>query len=306
MSTPTVVADRFDRTVEGYLRRSIVTPEGVPLVFTIAPAGDRVGAVLLDYLAASAVVLVLGLLFGIFGIAAGGTWMMALFLLLAFVVRNGYFVFFELRWGGRTPGKRSLGLRVIDGRGRQLDADAVVVRNLTREVELFVPLAALADPSLVVTDGPGWVRGLAVLWLGVFLVFPMLNRERRRIGDLLAGTLVVREPRIRLEPDVSERSRGETLEFTAAQLALYGVYELQVLEEVLREPVAAEAIETVARSIKKKIDWQDRGRAVDSRTFLEAFYRAQRLRLEHDLLLGHARERKRKGRLGGAAQRRER
>ena len=58
-------------------------------------------------------------------------------LFLSFVVRNAYFLIFELKWGGVTPGKRMAGLRVIDRRGGPLLPSAVVARNLTRQAEIF-------------------------------------------------------------------------------------------------------------------------------------------------------------------------
>jgi uncharacterized RDD family membrane protein YckC len=225
-------------------------------------------------------------------------------MLAVFLVRHGYFIWFEMRWQGRTPGKRFVGLRVIDARGRPLGADAIFVRNLTREVELFLPLVALSAPDQVMTAGPGWVRALSVLWLGIFLLLPLLNKERRRIGDLLAGTLVVRDHVASLDRELA--AAGPTgagtpagPRFSAEQLAMYGVYELQVLEQVLREaPDASPNVTAVAAKVKRKIGWTGDEPSQDPRRFLEAFYRAQRARLERDLLLGQARERKRQGRLG--------
>ena len=70
-------------------------------------------------------------------------WLLGALFVISFLLRSFYFTFFELRWKGATPGKRSLGLRVIDAHGGALSSDAVLVRNLTREVEVFLPLAAL-------------------------------------------------------------------------------------------------------------------------------------------------------------------
>ena len=298
--TTTVVSDRFEALAAGERRREIVTPEGVPLVFTVARAGDRVSAFVIDLVIQLLVLLGLGLLLLLFargGLAFG-------FATIAFfLVRYAYFIGFELRWQGRTPGKRRLHLRVIDASGGALPAEAVVVRNLTREVELFVPLLVLNAPELLVDTGPPWLRALAVAWAAVFLLFPLLNRDRRRIGDLLAGTLVVRDPRHRLLPELGTwragRERAEAPpRFTRAQLEQYGIYELQVLEELLQEgSTDAAALRTVAERIQRKIAWEPPGREVPPREFLSAFYAAQRERLERDLVLGKARERKRRGRL---------
>ena len=68
---------------------------------------------------------------------------LAVGLLAFFLLRNFYFSWFECRWHGATPGKRLLGLRVIDAHGGTLTPEAVLARNLMREVELFLPLVAL-------------------------------------------------------------------------------------------------------------------------------------------------------------------
>ena len=137
---------------------------------------------------------------------------------------------------------------MIDARGRPLTTDAIVVRNLTREAELFVPLIALSNPEIIVPTGPGWVQALSALWLAVFMLIPLINRERRRVGDLLAGTLVVRDPRATLQRDMAHTEHSTKLTFSAAQLEMYGVYELQVLEDILRdEPRRSQALNVVAK-----------------------------------------------------------
>ena len=81
-------------------------------------------------------------------------------------------------------------------------------------------------------------------------------------------------------------------QFTRQQLDVYGIYELQTLEDVLRRsgPHAGEARDAVARRIQRKIGWTEASRAVDSRAFLEAFYAALRGRLEARMLVGVRRE----------------
>lgn len=291
----TVTGGSYRGTPTEELRMEVVPPEGVPLVFTVAMAGDRIAGFLLD-----ALLIVVGVfaLFLLGLLSGGGPWLWALLMLLFFLLRNGYFILFEMRWQGRTPGKRWAGLRVLDAGGRPVTADAIVVRNLTREVELVMPLSVLSSPEALVSSGPGWLRVLAVLWVAVFLLFPLFNRQRRRIGDLLAGTVVVRDVRRALERELAEPGPEAVTEltFTDEQLRQYGVYELQVLEDLLRDGTGrTEALELVAKKVKEKIGWT--GPAdIRPRRFLEAFYRAQRARLERDLLLGTARERKRGGR----------
>lgn len=291
-----VTSDRFDSEHRSGLRVTIPTPEGVPLVFTLASIGERAYAFTLDALFASVwfVVIILFLLLAFIG---SSHVLFAVALLAFFLLRNGWFLGHELRGRGRTPGKRRAELRVIDASGGALQPHSIVVRNLTREIELFVPIMVLSNPGMVVTSGTGLAQALAVLWVLALALVPFFDRHRRRIGDLLAGTIVVREPRVSLVEDllsVTPADPGESLVFDSMQLSKYGVYELQVLETILRERRTPSAtLELVAQRVCKKIDWTvPLAEVGGARVFLEAFYRAQRARLEHDLTLGRARERK--------------
>lgn len=301
----TVTSDRFELDVRAGERVEIVTPEGVPLVFTIASIGERAYAFTIDLLGIILVILALAML-TLIAVFAGSELVGAFLTLAFFVVRNGWFMFFELRGQGRTPGKRRGGIRVVDASGGPLQPLSMVVRNLTREVEVFLPVVALQNPELVASAGPGWVRAFSVLWVLAFMLVPLFDRRRRRLGDLLAGTMVVREPRRVLDRDLAARRAADEQAadagavFTARQLEMYGVYELQVLEKLLREEArGSRTFEAVAERIIRKIGWEgDLEGAGGPRAFLQAFYTAQRARLEHDLSLGRARERKKKGRIG--------
>lgn len=281
--------------------REVVTPEGIPLRFTVARAGDRVGAFLIDctIIVAGAIALLLAALFLVAAARGLGA---AVALVAFFLLRNFYFTWFECRWQGATPGKRLLGLRVIDAHGGMLSPEAVFARNLMREIELFVPLVALLAPEALLPGVPWWARLASSVWLFLFALLPLLNRDRLRVGDLVAGTLVVLAPRARLLEDLAAAAPpgpgAAAPAFTAEQLDLYGIRELQVLEELLRQPAPAPiALEAVARQIQRKIGWDAKARPVEAEAFLRAFYRAQRARLEHRMLLGERREAKREGRL---------
>lgn len=277
--------------------RPIVTPEGVPLRFAVARAGDRAAAWLID-MAILALLLTAAGVVAAFGAAVARGWAIAVWCVAGFALRQGYFLFFEVRGQGTTPGKRWLGLQVIDRHGGALTLDALVARNLTREVETVIPALALAAPEAVFGQMPGWLVLLAWIWLGVFACLPLLNRDRLRLGDLIAGTLVVHAPRAVLlgelarGPGPAEREEGYT--FTPAQLDVYGIFELQVLESVLRERAGDRAaLAAVAGRIARKIGWDAGGDEPSPGPFLRAFYAAQRARLEARLLLGERRERKR-------------
>lgn len=274
---------------DGKRVRELLTPEGVPIRMIRADSGSRAGAFLLDGV-------FIGLFLGAVGLlahlAGAGDWLGAFLAVVAFAVLNFYFAFFELRWQGATPGKRIIGLRVVDAEGGPLRADSIFARNLVRDVELFVPMAVIANPELIGVDGSSAVAVLAVLWCLALLLFPLFNRNRQRIGDLVGGTMVVLSPRAVLLPDVggveAESASDESYRFTAAQLDVYGIYELQVLETVLRgkdRMDAYKAIEAVCLRICKKIHWQG-GLPRDKRKFLADFYAALRARLENKMLLG--------------------
>ncbi len=272
--------------------REVVTPEGVPIRFAVALAGDRLGAFVLDLLAIGVLVTALALPLGVLA-ARGlldGDLVLAIAILAIFLVRTFYFAFFELSWQGQTPGKRRLRLRAVDARGGPLTAEAIVARNLTRELELFLPIAAIFAPDALFPGAPGWARLAAVVWMLLLGFLPLANRDRLRIGDLVAGTVVVRTPDALLLEDLAVTRAREAFPFTDAQLDAYGVYELQVLEQVLRGRGQAghgEAVRTVAEKVREKIGWS--GPAGEDAPFLEAFYAALRGRLERRLLFGRRR-----------------
>jgi uncharacterized RDD family membrane protein YckC len=272
--------------------REVVTPEGVPVHFAVALAGDRLGAFLLDLLAIAAIVLAVVVPLGL--LAARGLLetdlVVAGALLAVFLVRTFYFAFFELAWQGQTPGKRRLRIRAVEARGGPLTAEAIIARNLTRELELFLPMAALFAPEALFGGAPAAARLAATAWMLIFGFLPLFNKDRLRVGDLVAGTVVVRTPEAVLLEDLAAVRAREAPGFTDEQLDVYGVYELQVLEDVLRRrgsPGHEEAARAVAAKIREKIRWA--GPAVADGPFLEAFYAALRARLEKRLLFGRRR-----------------
>jgi len=160
-----------------------------------------------------------------------------------------------------------------------------------RELELFLPLAALFAPEALFGGAPGWARLAALAWMLVLGFLPLFNRDRLRVGDLVAGTVVVRTPDAVLLEELATAASGRAaLAFSDAQLDAYGIYELQVLEQVLRghgKLGQAEAVRTVAAQVRAKIGWS--GPATGDEPFLEAFYAALRGRLERRLLFGRRR-----------------
>jgi uncharacterized RDD family membrane protein YckC len=270
--------------------RNIITPEGVPLTVELAHHGERATAFLMDlfiwFCAALVVFFALGTMavHGLSGVIA-----VSVVLFIAFFVRNLYFIYFELAWRGATPGKRIARLRVIDRRGGPLLASAVIARNLTREIEVFIPLGLLIM-SIGAAGTSVWERLLLAGWLVCCIGLMFVNRDRMRAGDLIAGTIVVALPRRKLSSDLVE-AQAE-FAFTDAQLKAYGAFELQVLEDLLRRPEAPESrtvLTQVLDRICKKIDWQGTVRERDTARFLRDFYTAQRAYLEREQLFGRKR-----------------
>lgn len=276
---------------------AIRTPEHVAVRFSVADLGSRAVAVVLDLglqiLGLIFLIWLMVRLFSFFGDLVAGITLIGFF-----VLRNFYFTFFEVAWHGRTPGKRALGLRVVARDGGPLTADLVFARNLTRELETFLPLSALMAQGGLLAGAPAWVNLATVGWILVLTLLPLFNRQRARLGDLLAGTVVVYEPVPKLLDDLVEENRIAAADseytFTARELDIYGIRELQVLEELLRRPPSAEREELLAKvalKVLRKIG-RDPGQRVQPERFLRGFYTAQRARLEKKMLLGQRRERK--------------
>lgn len=271
--------------------RSVVTPEGVDLRLQLATPGERAGAFVVDALIMVAILIGMSILAAASFITSrgqGGEVYAVIWLLGFFFLRNAYFIAFELGGRAATPGKRAMGLRVAARSGARLSAEAVFARNAMRELEVFLPVSFLFANA---SDIDGWTVLFGVVWSGVFLLFPLFNRDRLRVGDLIAGTWVVKSPKAKLLPDLAAArtlfADAPRLDFSPAQLQAYGVKELHVLEDVLRgrDPKVMAA---VAQRIRRKIDWAGAPGERDA-DFLDAYYAGLRGRLEHRLLFGHRR-----------------
>jgi uncharacterized RDD family membrane protein YckC len=270
--------------------RSLVTPEGVDLGVRIASAGERAGAFVIDALIIIFTIVIFTMIVGY--VNGDGSWdannfIMIVWLIGFFIIRNFYFVLFEMGARAATPGKRLFKIRVASRGGGLLRADAIFARNAMREVEVFLPMSFLLS-------GGSQVDGLIVLagfiWTAVFIFFPLFNRDRLRAGDIIAGTWVVQTPRKALLSDLATRTAAEApaasvaAMFTAEQLDAYGIKELHVLEDVIRTN-KPDAIALVADRIRKKILWT-RAKGEADGQFLRDYYAALRGHLESRLLMG--------------------
>jgi uncharacterized RDD family membrane protein YckC len=185
---------------QGSDQLSIETPELVAIRMPIAGIGSRFIALLLDYLIWIAGLLFVVWIFAFFGPSLKAfnklseQWAVALYVFLLFLFNWGYFTLFEAFWNGRTPGKRIARIRVIQRSGRAIGLFESMARNFIRYIDM-IP----------------WMVPYAV---GVIAIFA--TRDHQRLGDLAAGTLVVRD-RIEEAAASSETTRTFTANLFAPQ-----------------------------------------------------------------------------------------
>lgn len=156
----------------------IETPERVPLHFALASIGNRFIACAIDHALQAATLILMLLAFLILAnysslgdrLSNAPKWVYAVLIVILFLIMSGYFAFFEWIWSGQTPGKRWLKLRVIREDGRPVTFWEAAVRNLLRGVDIL--------------PAPFYSIGL----ISVFV-----SGRDQRVGDLVAGTVVVRE-----------------------------------------------------------------------------------------------------------------
>ena len=265
-------------------RRSFVTPEGVDLQLELGGAGTRAAAFLIDVTLMLIVMVAVTLALFALDKATQADIAKILWLIGAFVLRNGWFVLFEMGGRGATPGKRLMRLRVVARDGAWLTAGAVLARNAMREIEVLLPLSFLGAQAAAGT-ADAFLTIFAMLWTGIFLFFPLFNRDRLRIGDLVAGTWVVQTAVSTLAADLAPANDLPRRIFSETALALYGNYELQALEDVIRGGDDLARI-TVAAAIRRKAGLPDDG---DDDGFLADYYAALCARLEGGLLVGRRR-----------------
>lgn len=206
----------------------IETPERVALHFALASIGNRFLACAIDHAIQVFVLAIIGIAGIIISnsslleetIASGSKWLFAVSIILSFLIFAGYFTFFEWIWSGQTPGKRWLKLRVLREDGRPITFWEASVRNLLRTFDIF-PMPFYS--------------------IGLISVF-VSNRDQR-IGDMVAGTVVVREREAEAPPfsqvfatpvsDPALRRSFKPVEFTAS-LSSLTESEIQVVETFLR------------------------------------------------------------------------
>jgi uncharacterized RDD family membrane protein YckC len=184
---------------------TIETPEQTSIEFPLAGIGSRFLAVLLDSLIQVAAMIVLGLIFVGLGFSASAAgfgqssiarvWITAVLIFVYFLLMYGYFMLFESIWNGQTPGKRWTQIRVIKDSGQPITAIDAVGRNLLRIVDQL-PFA-----------------------YGVGVICAWISPQSKRLGDYVAGTVVVHEkPFETVAPRWDEPARSSTHQYGANRL----------------------------------------------------------------------------------------
>jgi uncharacterized RDD family membrane protein YckC len=196
---------------------NIDTPELVAIEMPLAGIGSRFIAILVDFLIWGFVFLILGIVAAIiipalhfFG-GVSANWAIGIFVLIVFLLQWGYFALFEAFGNGRTPGKRVARIRVIHQSGRGINFVEALARNLVRFVDYF--------PS----------------FYAVGLVAIFLSRRNQRLGDMVAGTLVVRDR----EVDSPHWGESASRTFTAPTLIAESPIPPPHLRVVLPAPALA-------------------------------------------------------------------
>jgi uncharacterized membrane protein SpoIIM required for sporulation/uncharacterized RDD family membrane protein YckC len=186
-------------------RLEVETPEHVTLDYELAGLASRALAALTDGLILMLWLLGLSLMFSLLDVF-GGSWGTALYVVSAFLTSWGYFVIYEGWRQGQTPGKRQLGIRVVQDTGHPITKSAAMLRNLLRLVDILPP------PYLG----------------GAILV--ALHPRGKRLGDIVAGTVVVRDQPVE-SPSVEAAPPATEAEAEAAGVPELSDEEFRVLHE---------------------------------------------------------------------------
>ena len=208
----------------------IETPEQTALEFPLAGIGSRSLALAIDTLLQFAALLLAGSVVALIAYAGyfptmGKQWAYAILIFIGFVVEFAYFAFFEAVWNGQTPGKRWTHLRVMKDSGRPITPQDAVLRNLLRIVDTL--------PSMYAAG----------------IVTCLFSAQNKRIGDYVAGTVVVHEES--LQGSRLLWSASATPLLTAASFRKCTAAELQLIEAFLER--RASFPDDVRRSMARRI-----------------------------------------------------
>jgi uncharacterized RDD family membrane protein YckC len=258
---------------------NIDTPELVSIEMPLAGIGSRFIALLVDYLIWFAGLLIVVLVSSVLIPAIHAfdriseQWAEAIVIFLIFLLNWGYFTLFEAFWNGRTPGKRVARIRVIQRSGRAIGLFESMARNLVRYVDQLP------------------------FFYGVGVITMFVTKQHQRLGDLAAGTLVVRDREIEsplwgdsgsrtftayaFAPSAPAPEPHSSVTLPATGIAKLSPADLEVLEGFFarRLDMSMETREALARRIASAIQAKSglqipQGASVE--TFLEATARQLR------------------------------
>lgn len=192
---------------------NIDTPEQISLEYELAGPGSRFMALFVDsiiqIIAIIGIVIVLAMTGVFFNPFKGSwNWVMSLIIFLLFLMQWGYFALFEVFWSGQTPGKRQAGIRVLNETGRQASVYEAVARNLLRAIDSLPGMYAV----------------------GAIVMF--LSPQSKRIGDYIAGTVVVHDRKPEEDAIFFNTNREELLD--TINYGTLNADDLHVLESFLQ------------------------------------------------------------------------
>ena len=242
---------------------TIDTPEQIALEYHLAGIGSRFLALAFDTLLQFVVVIVVWIAIAfllpdlsVYWVNAA-TWTIAILILFFFVLYWGYYAIFEALWNGQTPGKRHAKIRVIKDSGRAITAFEAIGRNLLRVID--------------------WLPSFYAV--GIITMF--LNEKNKRLGDFVAGTVVVHEqPEEQVQP-VWPAQAPSQISLTTHQVAQLGTAELELIETFLHRridltpEVRAASAQRIADHIALKLQLNGQPRA-SNEDFLESVANALR------------------------------
>ncbi|WP_058305871.1 RDD family protein [Gracilibacillus massiliensis] len=247
----------------------VKTPEYVSLQFQLAGLGSRSAAHIIDYaiIMFTQLLIILFLLLAFtnsvtnFFLGAGESLVFAIVLIVIFILNFGYFILFEYFWGGRTIGKRILGIRVIQENGHNITLLSSIIRNFVRIIDSLPSAYAV----------------------GIILIFA--HNKHKRLGDITAGTIVVHEKQKKsrkqkpLDKYIDEKGLSkETLQLESFHLKQFSQKDWRLLQTYVHRIVDLRTQERdqltmqVSKILLPKIEDQITNKAISNENWLILLY----------------------------------
>jgi uncharacterized RDD family membrane protein YckC len=239
------------------------TPESVELEFILAGVGNRIYALVIDYLIWGTTLLLILLVwaFLVYQISwlqseTALLWIGAIQILIIFAVYIGYFVLFEAIWRGQTPGKKYVKIRVIRDDGRNVGVQQSVLRALLRPID-------------------------DLFFLG--LLFIIFTKQEKRLGDWVAGTILIQEGQavadkeITLSPEATDLAERliEIGQIAALTPDEFGTVKRYLYRYPALDPAARiQVSDRLARQLLEKIELADQPPSRNAHLTIEAIFLA--------------------------------